>query len=156
MKDSKETKKKRKKKRKNKSHWWQRNYTATSCYTTLGYSLSPALTFFKFQSQIWNRTQPRALMHNQHTRELICAKIYIHTGESYYRRLRSFLLSLWYVFRALINSLVCWHSSHSLAQNTSVTSSDFVHRTFCTFHGVGQKKDFIKYWKLCSTKHCRD
>ena len=28
-------------------------------------------------------------------------------GESYCRRLRSLLLYLWYVFRALINSLVC-------------------------------------------------
>ena len=29
------------------------------------------------------------------------------SGESYRRRLRSFLLYSWYVFRALINSLVC-------------------------------------------------
>ena len=29
-------------------------------------------------------------------------------GESYRRRLRSLLLYLWYVFRALINSIVCW------------------------------------------------
>jgi len=31
-------------------------------------------------------------------------------GESYRRRLRSLLLHLCYVFRALINSLVCWFS----------------------------------------------
>ena len=30
-------------------------------------------------------------------------------GESYRRRLRSLLLYLCYVFRALINSLVCWY-----------------------------------------------
>ena len=36
-------------------------------------------------------------------------------GESYLRRLRSLLLYLCYVFRALINSLVCWFSlTHSL------------------------------------------
>ena len=35
-------------------------------------------------------------------------------GESYRRRLRSLLLYLCYVFRALINSLVCWFCTSAL------------------------------------------
>ena len=40
-------------------------------------------------------------------------------GESYYRRLRS-LLYLCYVFRTLINSLVCWFCIHVGRENTNV------------------------------------
>ena len=36
-------------------------------------------------------------------------------GESYIRRLRSLLLYLCYVFRALINSLVCWFCTSALS-----------------------------------------
>ena len=36
-------------------------------------------------------------------------------GDSYRRRLRSLLLYLCYVFRALINSLVCWFCTNALA-----------------------------------------
>ena len=79
---------------------------------------------------IWNRTRPRALVQNQHTMELISARKMSHKNkqqrpedvplvesmhlvltrmpcESYRRRLRSLLLCLCGVFRALINSLVC-------------------------------------------------
>ena len=58
--------------------------------------------------------RPRALVQNQHTKTeavplmgfmyLVFTRI---PGESYRRRLRPLLLYLCYVFRALINSLVC-------------------------------------------------
>ena len=67
-------------------------------------------------SKICNRTRPRAPVQNQQTRELnndvpLVEFMYLvftrMPGESYRGRLTSLLLYLCYVFRALINSLVC-------------------------------------------------
>ena len=82
--------------------------------------------------KIWNRTRPRALMQNQHTRELISARKTSHKHNqplrmylwwslrTLYKRLqpchvrvtvrgfRLLLLCLCDGFRALINSLVRW------------------------------------------------
>ena len=55
-------------------------------------------------------------------------------GEYYGRRLRALLLYLYYVFRALINSLVCWylkfcsHSDHSTTRHTILLSHRGLHR----------------------------
>ena len=69
-------------------------------------------------TKVWNRTRPRALVQNQHTRELISSRntkwglytLYLHAcqvrvavGDS-----GLFRCCTCYVFRALINSLVCW------------------------------------------------
>ena len=68
---------------------------------------------------IWNRTRPRALVQNQHMRELtedvppVEFMPFVFTrvsGESYHWQLRSFLLRLCDIFRVLVNSLVCWCS----------------------------------------------
>ena len=63
-----------------------------------------------------NRTRLRAPVQNQQSMELISARNTSRTqagkpGESYRGRLRSLLLSLCDVFRALINSLVCAKNS---------------------------------------------
>ena len=56
-------------------------------------------------------------------------------GESYYRRFRSLLLYLDYVFQTLINSLVCWFCIHLGRENTNVhfvvqSPSDFSESVF--------------------------
>ena len=78
----------------------------------------------KCDTETWNRTRPRTLQQNQHTRELISARKTFNShmvcialvefmyheftrmpGESYHRRLRSLLFDCVTSFRALINSL---------------------------------------------------
>ena len=46
--------------------------------------------------------------------EFIYLEFTIIPGESYRRRLRSFLLYLCYIFRVLINSLECWFCTSAL------------------------------------------
>ena len=69
---------------------------------------------------IWNRTRPRALVQNQHMRELtedvppVEFMPFVFTrvsGESYHWQLRSFLLRLCDIFQMVINSLVGWFYS---------------------------------------------
>ena len=48
-------------------------------------------------------------------------------GESYRRRLRSLLLYFYYVFRTLINSLVCWFCSFSV-EHVSVVENNSCNR----------------------------
>ena len=43
-----------------------------------------------------------------------------HPGETYRRRLRSLLLYLCCILRALINSLVCWFGSYRFSEHTAV------------------------------------
>ena len=74
-------------------------------------------------SEIWNRTRPIALVQNQHKGVISAQKdnytlvefMYLvftrMPGQGYRRRLRSLLLCLCYVFRVLINPLVCWFST---------------------------------------------
>ena len=76
---------------------------------------------------VWNRMRPKVPVRNKQTRELISTEknhtktkqavvecmylVFTHMlGESYCRRLRSFLLRLCDIFRVLVNSLVCWCS----------------------------------------------
>ena len=64
-------------------------------------NLSLAVPLFPTDSK-WGRTSGGVYVPCESTRM---------PGESYRRRLRSLLLYLCYVFRALINSLVCWFRS---------------------------------------------
>ena len=75
----------------------------------------------------WNWTRPQALVQNQQTGELISPRnrgcpssgVYvpcIYTCQvSYCRQLRSLLLYLCYIFRALINTPVCWFKQKKTA-----------------------------------------
>ena len=51
-------------------------------------------------------------------------------GESYRRRLRSLLLCLCYVFRALITSLVCWSCRWVFVWSVLFQDDDYFHRHF--------------------------
>ena len=86
-------------------------FSVSALYFVVAYKLLLILFSKVISSQIWNRTKPRALLQNQHTRDVpLVAFMYLvfthMPDESYRRWLRSLLLYLCYLFWALINSLV--------------------------------------------------
>ena len=67
-------------------------------------------------------------------------------GESYRRPLRSVLLYLCYVFRALINSLVCW-LWHGRNTDIKIPPPSFLCLHFFFFWGEGTVKSKAKFHK---------
>ena len=81
-------------------------------------------------------------------------------GESYHRRLRSLLLCLCDVFRALINSLVCWFYAYSVkcrlelsfSRALSLFRSYLYERKQCVI--VQNQKSLLPHWILVYARVC--